>query len=60
MLDNVPLLYRSVSICEHDGPLCLFELMLYVPVNSKGHVRMSPPFYPTKPQKAYMYVNGLT
>ena len=25
----------------------LFELMLYVPVNSNGHVGMLPPFYGT-------------
>ena len=25
----------------------MFELMLYVPVNSNGHVRMLPPFYGT-------------
>ena len=31
-------------------PLCLvglFELMLYFPVNSKGHVGTLPPFYGT-------------
>ena len=28
---------------------CLFELMLYVPVNSNGHVGMLPPFYGTFP-----------
>ena len=26
---------------------CLFELMLIIPVNSKGHVGMLPPFYRT-------------
>ena len=26
---------------------CLLELMLYVPVNSNGHVRLLPPFYLT-------------
>ena len=30
--------------------VCLFELMLYVPVNSKGHVRMLPPLYGTLTQ----------
>ena len=24
--------------------LCVFELLLYVPVNSNGHARMLPPF----------------
>ena len=28
---------------------CLFELMLYVPVNSNGHVGMLSPFYGTYP-----------
>ena len=27
--------------------VCLFELMLYVPVNSNGHVGTLPPFYGT-------------
>ena len=27
--------------------VCLFELILYVPVNSYGHVGMLPPFYRT-------------
>ena len=27
--------------------VCLFELMLYVPVNSKGHIGTLPPFYGT-------------
>ena len=27
--------------------LCLFELMLYVPVNSNGNVGTLPPFYET-------------
>ena len=26
--------------------VCLFELMLYIPVNSNGHVGTSPPFLP--------------
>ena len=29
---------------------CLFELMLYVPVNRKGHVGTLPPFYETLTQ----------
>ena len=27
--------------------VCLFELMLYIPVNSHGHVGMLPPLYGT-------------
>ena len=27
--------------------VCLFDLMLYVPVNSNGHVGTTPPFYGT-------------
>ena len=30
-----------------EGFVCLSELMLNVPVNSYGHVWMSPPFYGT-------------
>ena len=29
--------------------VCLFELMLYVPVNSNGHAGTLPPFYGTLP-----------
>ena len=32
---------------RHNNCDCLFELMLYVPVNSKGHFGMLPPFYGT-------------
>ena len=33
------------SATSYDKLICLFELMLYVPVNSDGHVGTLPPFY---------------
>ena len=35
------------SECKHFIFVCLFELMVYVPFNSNGHVGTLPPFYGT-------------
>ena len=37
----------KVALLGEDVCLNLFELMLYVPVNSNGHVGKLPPFYGT-------------
>ena len=34
-------------ICRKASKVCLFELMLYIPVNTYGHVGTLPPFYVT-------------
>ena len=47
--------YREISTFRRDTTvsptliqrICLFALMLYVPVNSNGHVGKLPPFYRT-------------
>ena len=41
-LDKYSVFYKSVL-----DFFCLFELMLYVPVNSQGHVGTLPPLYGT-------------
>ena len=41
----------NISVCPKISKffvfVCLFELLLYIPVNSYGHVRTLPPFYRT-------------
>ena len=38
---------RQELLYEIGAIVCLFALMLYVPVNSQGHVGMLPPLYGT-------------
>ena len=46
MVVKVGPFYRCVIFCL----FVMSELMLYVPVNSNGHVGMLPPFYGTSTQ----------
>ena len=40
-------IYNVLSLLVEYNFVCLFEYMLYVPINSSGHVGTLPPFYGT-------------
>ena len=43
----------STLSCDSSFFVCLFELMLYVPVNRNGHVETLPPFLAHLSSKAH-------
>ena len=48
-------IYNIMRQLVESNFVCLFEYMLYVPINSNGHIETMPPFYGTSlyPQQVF-------